>query len=83
MPHPHNLDAATRSKVAEAGELLIRAAAVLGTLSADQQEALQRATNGGLPDSLAFCLRAARAVSPAIEESLTTHPPRGLVGVEF
>ena len=77
------IDANTRAKVAEAGELLIRAAAVLGTLSEEQQGLLQQATNGGLPDSLAFCLRAARSVSPEVDASLKTHPPRGLAGLVF
>lgn len=78
-----NLDAPTIAKVSEAGELLIRAAAVLGTLSPEQQRALQLSTNGGLPDSLAFGLRAARAISPEVARSLTTHPPKGLVDLAF
>jgi len=79
----HPLEDMTIAKVSEAGELLIRAAAVLGALSPEQQQALQSATNGGLPDSLAFGLRAARAVSPDVRNSLKTHPPRGLVGLVF
>ncbi len=79
----NKIDKVTEQKVAHAGELLIRAAAVLGTLSPAQQAALQAATNGGLPDSLAFALRAARSVSPSVEESLRTHPPTGLVNLAF
>lgn len=72
-----NLDETTLAKVAHAGELLIRAAAVLGTLSAEQLEALRVATDGGLPDSIGFALDSAKAVSPQIGESLKTHPPVG------
>ncbi len=73
------LDKETIEKVSHAGELLIRAAAVLGTLPADQQQALRLATDGNLPDTLAFALRGAKEVSPQIAESLRTHPPGGLV----
>lgn len=79
----NEFDAPTKAKLAEAGELLIRAAAVLGTLTPSQQRELQRATNGGLPDSIAFALRGARAVSPEVDASLRTHPPQGLVDLKF
>lgn len=75
------LDQATIEKAAHAGELLIRAAAVLGTLSAEQQEALRQATDGNLPDSIVLALRGAKAVSPQIAESLQTHPPVGLANL--
>lgn len=73
------LDQITIEKVSEAGELLIRAAAVLGTLSPEQQAQLQQATDGNLPDSIAFAIQGARSVSKEVENSLRTHPPRGLV----
>lgn len=75
------LDQTTIEKASHAGELLIRAAAVLGTLSADQQEQLRKATDGKLPDSVLFALSGAKEVSPQIVESLRSHPPVGLVGV--
>lgn len=73
------LDKITIEKVSEVGELLIRAAAVLGTLSLEQQAQLQQATDGCLPDSLAFAIQGARSISPEVENSLRTHPPKGLV----
>lgn len=76
-----NLDQTTLDKVAHAGELLIRAAAVLGTMTSDQQEALRQVTDGSLPDAIVLALRGAKAVSPQIADSLTTHPPVGLVNV--
>lgn len=66
-----------QSKIANAGELLIRAAAVLGTLSADDQRAINDATDGAAIDSLAFALQGVAKVSPQIQESLRTHPPAG------
>lgn len=75
------LDKTTVEKAAHAGELLIRAAAVLGTLSAEQQEALRVATDGKLPDAIVFALRGAKEVSPQIVESLKTHPPVGLANL--
>lgn len=77
------LDKTTIDKVTEAGELLIRAAAVLGTLTPEQQEQLRQATDGNLPDTLAFALRGARSVSKEVANSLRTHPPKGLVGLAF
>lgn len=74
----NKLDAMTTAKIAEASELVIRAASVLGTLSPDQQKAMHRATKGFLPHSLGMFLRCARVLSDAVEDSLTTHPPRGL-----
>lgn len=77
------LDKSTREAAAHAGELLIRAAAVLGTLAAEQQETLRLATDGSLPDAIVLALRAAKGVSPQIAESLKTHPPVGLHGIEI
>lgn len=75
------IDESTTQAVSHAGELLIRAAAVLGTLSAEQQAALRQETDGNLPDAIVLALRSARAISPQIAQSLTTHPPVGLVNV--
>lgn len=44
-----NLDAETLEKIAQAGDLLLRAAAVIGTLPTEQQEALH---TGHRPDEL-------------------------------
>lgn len=74
------LDQTIVEKVSHAGELLIRAAAVLGTLTTEQQEALRQATDGSLPDSLIMLLKAVQEVSPQIVESMRTHPPTGLHG---
>ncbi len=74
-----SLDQVTIETVSEAGQLLIRAAAVLGTLSPAQQKALQIETNGNLPDAIAFTLRGARQVSREIDQCLLNHPPMGLV----
>lgn len=73
----------TQDKVAHAGELLIRAAAVLGTLSPEEQEQLRQATDGALPDTIVFAIRGAQGVSAQIAESLLTHPPVGLVNTDF
>ena len=70
-------DAEIESKVAHAGELLIRAAAVLGTLTPEQLEGIRSQTDGGLPDSLAFALQAACKLSKQTRQSLKTHPPKG------
>ena len=77
------LDSETIEKVSHAGELLIRAAAVLGTLSQSQQEALRQATDGNLPDTIVFSLRGAKSVSPQIEQSLKSHPPVGLIDLKI
>ena len=63
--------------VATAGEFLIRAAAVLGTLTPPQLEALRKQTDGGLPDTLAFSIESACKLSGQLRTSLKTHPPKG------
>lgn len=68
------------SKVAHAGELLIRAAAVIGTLPAEEQEHINRISNGQLVDAIAVAIRAAAAISPQVSESLKTHGPAGFQG---
>ena len=72
------LDLETLEAVATAGELLIRAGAVLGRLSHAQQVALADATLGALPNSIVDALDAAESVSPHVAESLRSHPPLGL-----
>lgn len=64
-------------KVGEAGELLIRAAAVLGTLSDEERDTLDEATDGQLTGCIGLALNAAKDVSADLEESLITHPPAG------
>lgn len=64
-------------QLACAGELLIRAAARIGTLSANEQDMLRRQTDGNLHRGIALAIDAAAAISPQIVESLKTHPPVG------
>lgn len=73
------LDQVTQSAVSTVGELLIRACAVIGTLTHEQQMALQQATDGGLPDCIAMALDSARRISPEVQQSLVTHPPEGML----
>jgi len=80
---PVHLDSETIEKASHAGELLIRAAAVLGTLAAHQQDNLRMVTGGSLPENIIAAIRSARLVSPQIVESLKTHPPRGLIGIDI
>lgn len=68
------LDSLSHAKVSQAGELLIRAAAVIGTLPPDQQRALEEFSK-----SIAVALRSAEAISPEVSHSLRTHPPRGFL----
>ena len=70
-------DTKVQAKVAEAGELLIRAAAALGTLTGEEQAELAIATDGKLSDCIAFAIAGAAQVSPAVAESLRTHAPAG------
>ena len=71
------LSAEIQEKVAHAGELLIRAAAVLGTLSIAQQDQLLSASQGGLEVGVSQALATAAQLSAQIRRSLQTHPPRG------
>jgi len=64
-------------KINHAGELLIRAAAVLGTLSQDEQRAINEATEDAAIDSLESALQGIAKLSPQVRESLKTHPPAG------
>lgn len=71
------MDDETTTRVGEVGELLIRAAAVLGTLNGYQLAALSSATDGKLVAGITAALEAAAVVSPQVVESLRTHPPKG------
>ncbi len=71
------LSPATVEAVATAGELLIRAAAVLGKLTPEDLEALSQATQGKLPGSIGWALEGAAEVSQQTRESLITHTPSG------
>ncbi|HEP8974313.1 TPA: hypothetical protein VDU83_006742 [Pseudomonas aeruginosa] len=68
-------------KVAQAGELLIRAAAVLGTLPADTQRALCDQTHGKLIDCLGWAIEGAAQISAQTRDSLKATPPRGFVAI--
>lgn len=61
-------------KVAEVGELLIRAAAALGTLQPQQQE-----ENKELILMVTYALSLAAKGNNSVSKSLLTHPPQGLV----
>lgn len=76
------LDKETLAKVAMAGELLIRAAAAIGSLTPKQQESLQQATDGSLPDSLLFALNSASRISEQTRDSLRSHPPAGISNID-
>ena len=71
-----------QTKVAEAGELLIRAAAVIGTLSREQQERLDVLTEGKLTQCLAWALEGAASVSREVKQSLQSHGPKGFIAME-
>lgn len=77
------LDNPTRQAVSAVGEMMIVAAAVIGTLTPKQQDELRLATNGAFPDSILMALRAARDISPHTKRSLRDHPPVGFVGLEL
>lgn len=66
-----------RDKVAVVGELLIRAAAVIGTLEKADQDAISQETEGKLSECLAWAIEGAAKVNPQVAHSLKTHPPRG------
>lgn len=70
------------SKVAQAGELLIRAAAVLGTLSKEQQADIHERTEGNLTDCLAWAIQGAAALSPSVAASLKSHGPDGFLALQ-
>lgn len=71
-------DANVQEKLAHAGELMIRAAAVLGTLSKEELELLRQRTDGSLPDALGWAIAGAAQLSAQVAQSLKQHPPRGL-----
>lgn len=77
------LDKTIIEKASHVGELLIRAAAVIGTLSPEEQAQLREATGGNLPDSVVSALRSAQKISPSVQQSMKSHPPTGLVDVVF
>ena len=66
-----------QTKVAQVGELLIRAAAVIGTLSKEEQAVLSEKTDGKLIDCLAWAIEGAAKVSQDVVQSMSTHPPIG------
>ncbi len=72
------LEQSTQDAVDQVGQLLIRAAAVIGTLTKEQQGDLRVASEGALPDSLVFVLDAVSRHSLKTTESLDRHPPIGL-----
>lgn len=75
-------DKRVEEAVSAAGELLIRAAAVLGTLPKGDLVALGEATEGKLTDCLAWAIEGAASVSPSVKASLKSHGPAGFLGLE-
>lgn len=73
-----DLSEATRVAVSTAGELMIRAVAAIGRLSQAERDALSQASEGKVEECLVWALEGAAKVSPAIRESLRTHPPEGI-----
>lgn len=71
------VDTATMAAVSTAGELLIRAAAALGTLTPEQQAAL--GSQCELASHLKAALETAASLSEEVRRSLATHPPRNFV----
>lgn len=68
--------------VATAGELMIRAAATLGTLTREEQERLSEATDGKLTHCLAWAVEGAAGLSHEVAESMKRHPPSGFVWLD-
>ncbi len=66
----------TKMTVNVVGELLIRAGAAIGRLSAEEQAQLAAST-GGMPSDLAKALSSCAAASESVRKSLRTHPPAG------
>ncbi len=64
--------------VDQIGQLLIRAGAVFGSLTPEQQQVLRQATDSSLPDSIVFAIDAAARNSAKTKDSLRRHPPVGL-----
>lgn len=71
------VDTATMAAVATSGELLIRAAAALGTLTPEQQAAL--GSESELATHLHAALQTAASLSEDVRRSLKRHPPRNFV----
>lgn len=64
------LDEETINSVSHAGQLLIRALAVIAELSTEQQEQLRHATDGNIPDLIGMSLRSAKELCPEVRESI-------------
>jgi hypothetical protein len=71
------LDVASLAVVSAAGELLIRAAASLGTLDHAALDALRTRQESDIVGGIALALTAAANLSPSFKESLKRHPPAG------
>jgi len=71
------LDTQTIEAASAAGQLLIRAAAQLGTLTPEQQAKLAQASS--LPALTSASLSSAQALSADVRRSMRTHPPKGFI----
>jgi hypothetical protein len=69
------IDDQTLEAASAAGQLLIRAAAALATLSEEQPRSLAGAS--ALPALLAASLNSAAQLSSGVRSSLKRHPPAG------
>lgn len=65
--------------IANAGELLIRAAAVLGALHPGDQKRIRMHTDSAVHEGIQKSLDAICAISPRTRESMRTHPPKGFI----
>ena len=82
VPAPsQSLPEAAAAQVAMAGELLIRAAAALGSLSEKDQALVRQVSGGVIGFGIAQALHACKAISPQIEQSLRNHPPQGFTAL--
>lgn len=64
-----------QATVAHAGELMLRAAAVIATLPEEEQRTLNDDSGGEISDFLTRAIFAAAKISPEFAKSLLTHPP--------
>lgn len=72
-----NLEQETLDRVSAVGELLIRAAAVLGTLDEAGMKALREHASGDLVKLIADALEVSARLSSSVGESLRAHAPAG------
>ena len=67
----------TTEAVTRVGELLIQAAATIGTLSKNEREQLESSTGESLEGAIRCALQTAAALAPSVAQSLKRNPPTG------